>query len=179
MSDTKPPIANIDDVLATPEFSDTNPKRGRFQASFGFIGAALQTEGIGINVTRVPPGQKAWPKHYHFIGHEMFVVLSGAGTLHYGDDAHPIKSRDVIFIRAGTGIPFQLENTGEEELEYLALSTMPPADLFHYVDADKHGFMANGAPLRGAMQDGLPKFSRWVSPDMAVGYWEGEPEAKD
>ena len=177
MTHTDPPIVNIDRILDDPAWSDENPRRGRFEAKLGFIGRALDTEGIGINVTRVPPGQKAWPRHYHYINHEMFIVLSGTGTLHYGEAEHAIGPRDVVFIRAGTGIPFQIENTGETELEYLSLSTMLPADVFRYTDTGKIGVMARGTPLRDFGDENLPKLARFIAGDMSVGYWDGEPDA--
>ena len=178
MTDTPPrPVVNIEDVLADPALSDENPERGAFAARFAFVGRALGTDKIGINLTVVPAGKKAWPKHYHFVNDELFVILAGAGHLHYGDATYPLRPMDVVNIRAGTGIPFQIENTGAGELRYLALSTLIPADVFHYVDADKYGVMAGGAPFRDLADGDLPRFARWIWPGMNVGYWEGEPEA--
>jgi len=175
----KKPVINIEEVLAQPEFCDTNPERGKFQASFGFIGRALETSQIGVNVTIVPPGKAAWPRHFHYINEEMFIVLSGTGTLHYGDDNLPLKPMDIIHIEAGTGIPFQIDNTGEAELRYLALSTLDPADVFVYPDSKKIGIMAKAAPFRDlSANSDLPAFRKWVTTDMSIGYWEDEPDAK-
>lgn len=172
-----PPVRNAEDVLADSAFSDENPERGNFAARFAFIGQALGTDKIGINLTIVPPGKKAWPKHYHFINDELFVVLEGMGVLHFGDADYPLRPLDVINIKAGTGIPFQIENNGSTDLRYLALSTLIPADVFHYTDSDKYGVMANGAPLHPIASAGLGRFARWIWPGMQVGYWEGEAEA--
>lgn len=171
------PVINIDEVLANPDFTDTNPERGKFEARFGFIGRALGTKKLGINITIVPAGKTAWPRHYHFINDEMFIVLEGAGTLHYGDADFPLRPMDVISIEGGTGVPFNIENSGEAELRYLALSSMEPADVFVYPDSDKAGIMALSAPFRDLSGDGLRPFRKWVSMDMSVGYWVGEPEA--
>ena len=168
------PVINIKDVLANPEFTDSNPERGKFQANFGFIGRALGTNKIGINVTIVPPGKAAWPRHFHYNNDEMFLMLEGQGTLHYGDDDFPLKALDVINIAAGTGIPFQIENTGDVELRYLAFSTLDPADVFVYPDSNKIGVMSLAAPLRDlAAQESanLPAFRKWINADMSVGYW--------
>jgi len=174
---TRAPVVNVEDVLADPAFSDETPERGAFAARFAFLGRALATDKIGINLTIVPPGKKAWPKHYHFVNDELFVILEGTGSLHYGAETYPLRAMDVVNIRAGTGIPFQIENTGREELRYLALSTLIPADVFHYVDADKYGVMAGGAPFRNIGSGELSRFARWIWPGMNVGYWEGEQEA--
>ena len=175
------PVVNVDEVLTQSEYTDTNPERGKFQARFGFIGKALGTRKIGINVTVVPAGKAAWPRHYHYNNDEMFLVLEGTGTLHHGEDDYPIKPMDVIHIEAGTGIPFQIENTGTEELRYLALSTLDPADVFVYPDSQKVGIMSLAAPFRdlsGQADGGLEPFRRWISTDMSVGYWDNEPDAK-
>jgi len=172
-----PPIANAEDVLADPEACVVFPERGAFAARLAPVGRVLGTTKIGINMTVVPPGRKAFPRHYHFVNDEAFVILSGTGTLHYGDTDHPLRPLDVVHIAAGTGIPFQIENTGTRELRYLALSSMIPADVFHYVDADKYGVMANGVPFHALDTEGLPRFARWIWPETDVGYWEGETEA--
>ncbi|GAA0777310.1 cupin domain-containing protein [Roseibium denhamense] len=175
---THKPVLNIQDVLAKPEYCDENPERGKFQARFGFIGRALGTEKLGINITIVPAGKAAWPRHFHYINDEMFIVLEGTGTLHYGDEDHPLKPMDIIHIQAGTGIPFQIDNTGETELRYLALSALDEADVFVYPDSNKIGVMAKAAPFRDLSESGdLPAFRKWVSADMTVGYWDGEPDA--
>ena len=175
----RPPVVNIEDVLADPDLTDVNPERGAFAARFAFIGRALGTDKIGVNLTVVPPGKKAWPRHYHFVNDEMFVVLAGTGVLHYGEQDWPLRPLDVVHIRAGTGIPFQIENTGAQEMRYLAFSTMLPADVFHYPDSDKLGVMANRTPFRslGATDD--IRLAQWLWAGSKVGYWEGEPEAGD
>lgn len=169
------PIVNIDAILDDPDHSDTNPRRGSFEARFGLIGRALGTEQIGINVTEVPPLSKAWPRHYHYINDEIFVILSGRGVLHHGERDHPLAPGDVVYIKAGTGIPFQIENDREDApLRYLALSSMQSADLFHYPDSGKYGIMAGGVPLRSVPMPGLDKFTRFIPGDAKAGYWDGE-----
>ena len=177
------PVVNADEVLADPETCVTFPERGAYQARLAPVGQILGTERIGINLTVVPPGKAAFPRHYHYVNDEAFVVRSGSGTLRYGEDLYPLRPMDVIHVPGGTGIPFQIRNTGPEELRYLGLSSLIPADVFHYVDADKIGVMANGAPFNNMngtrITERLPRFARWIWPETNVGYWEGEPEAGD
>lgn len=179
MTDTpRGPVINVVDVLADPDHVIENPERGAFQARLALIGRALGTGQIGINMTVVPPGKRAFPRHYHYVNDEIFVVLSGTGTLHYDEDDYPLKPLDVVSIRAGTGIPFQIDNTGEEEMRYLALSSLIPADVFHYVDSDKLGVMAGAVPFRDlSSEGGLPRMAKWMWRETRVGYWEGEAEA--
>ena len=174
MTEPKAPIVNIATVLDDPALTDTNAPGGGFEARLGFIGKALGTRRLGINVTVVPAGKKAWPRHYHYANDELFVVLEGRGTLHYGDADHPLRAGDVVHIEAGTGIPFQIENTADEELRYLALSTLDHPDVFVYPDSDKIGVMAGGGPMREASDPTKPKLVRFIRADMQVGYWDGE-----
>jgi uncharacterized cupin superfamily protein len=170
------PVANMNDVLADPALTDTNGPRGPFHAELGFVGKALGTRNIGVNVTVVPAGRKAWPRHFHYGNDELFVVLAGRGTLHYGERSGPIGEGDVIAIEAGTGIPFQIENTSDGELRYLAFSTLNHPDVFVYPDSDKIGIMAGGGPMREAAVEGKPKFVRFVPGTAKAGYWDGETE---
>lgn len=169
------PVVNIDKVLETPELTDINGPRGGFHATLGLIGKALGTKNIGVNVTVVQAGKKAWPRHYHFGNDELFVVLAGEGTLHYGDTSTQIHQGDVIAIEAGTGIPFQIDNTSAGELRYLAISTLNHPDIFVYPDSNKIGLMAGGGPMRETAVPGRPKLVRFIHDDMKVGYWDGEP----
>lgn len=174
MTDRPAPVVNIADVLADPGLTDTNRPGTGFDATLGAVGRALGTRKIGATATVVAPGAKAWPRHYHFINDEMFVILSGHGTLHFGEDRHALKSQDVVHIEAGTGIPFQIENTATEALTYVALSTLEQADVFVYPDSGKIGFLAGSGPMRGDTAGKGPRMIRFIREDMKTGYWDGE-----
>ncbi|MEL6548838.1 MAG: cupin domain-containing protein [Pseudomonadota bacterium] len=171
------PIINSSDILEQPDLVSTIDRSGPFEARLGKIALALGGKKIGINVTVVPPQSRAFPRHYHYVNDEAFYIIAGEGTLRYGEDRHPFKEGDVIYIRAGTGIPFQLLNTSDAELRYLALSSMIPADVFYYPDSDKHGIMANGTPFHAMPSDGLDRFAKWVEADHGVGYYHNDPDA--
>jgi len=171
------PVVNIHDILNDPKLVDDRPRRGKFEAKIGMIGRALGSTGVGINVTVVPPRSKAFPRHYHYVNDELFVVLEGAGVLHYGDEDWPLQPLDVVLIEAGTGIPFQIENTSDAELRYLGLSTLLPGDVFHYPDSGKHGVIAGRAPFSAALGGTLSPFVRFFDDTGPKGYFEGEPDA--
>jgi len=44
-----------------------------------------RTRHLGMNLSRVPPGQSACPFHTHQIEDEIFFVLSGRGVFGYGE----------------------------------------------------------------------------------------------
>lgn len=171
------PVVNIHDIANDPDFVLKRDRKGNFEAQLALIGKALGTKSIGINLTVVPAKSKAFPRHYHYHNDEMFIVLEGTGTLHFGDDDYPLKPFDVINIEAGTGIPFQIDNTSDAELRYLALSTLDPTDLFVYPDSNKLGIMAKGAPFRDLSGEGLQRVIKFIPAETEEDYYFREPEA--
>lgn len=173
------PIVNIADIAADPDHLHVRERRGSFEATLALVGKALGTKKIGINLTMVPPRSKAFPRHFHYSNDEMFVVIEGSGVLHYGEDSFPISPMDVINIEAGTGIPFQIENSSNAELKYLALSTLDPTDVFVYPDSNKMGVMANGAPFRDLSAGGLARLTKFIHAEETAGYYDREPDAEE
>ncbi len=169
------PVANIDAVLASDAFSDTTNQGDRFSARFGAVGRALQTKKLGVTVTVVPAGKRAWPRHYHYANDELFIVLEGSGALHYGEKSGPIREGDIVYIEAGTGVPFQIENDSDAELKYLAVDAQIHPDVFVYPDSGKVGFVAGGPPLREGATP-TPKLVRFFADAAKTGYWDGELE---
>jgi len=173
-----PVVRNINTILDDPDHTLVRDRRGKYQATLGLIGKALGTKGIGMNLTVVPPHSAAFPKHYHFVADEAFVILEGHGTLHRGEESEALAPMDVVYVQGGTGIPFQIENTSDAELRYLALSTMEEADVFHYPESGKYGVMARGVPFRDLSDGaGLPRFMRFLPGDVEVDYYHNDPNA--
>lgn len=58
------------------------------------------------------------PRHSHPYEHEVFV-LEGTGTIAEGDQIHPIKKGDVIYVAPDE--VHQFRNTGDQPLRFLCL----------------------------------------------------------
>ena len=78
----------------------------------------------------------------------MFVILTGTGTLRYGEDRFPLREGDVVAAPPGTGKALQIVNDSDSELSYLAISTMEQSEVAEYPDSDKIGVIAGAAPGR-------------------------------
>lgn len=140
-----------------------------FAYSMSQLAAPLGARSIGANVTRVPPRKAAFPFHHHYANEEHFFVLSGHGLLRVGDRMHPVRANDyVVNPPGGADVAHQLVNTGDEDLVYLAISTLQTPEVVGYPDSVKTGVRvaASQAPdARFLVHDAEKPF---------VGYWDGE-----
>ena len=90
---------------------------------------------LGMNLSRVPPGQSACPSHTHQIEDEVFFVLSGRGVFRYGETAWDIGPGDTLSCQAGTGVGHQIANPFDEDLVYLAIGMNDPNEVATYPDS--------------------------------------------
>ena len=81
------------------------------------IGEGDGAPNFAMRQFQVAPGGHT-PKHSHPYEHEVYVV-SGAGTILEGDEAHPLKQGDVVYVAPDEIHQFQ--NEGEEPLVFLCL----------------------------------------------------------
>jgi len=59
-----------------PEFDEVRDADG-FRAKRARIGYQLGTTRIGLSLLEVPPGQAAYPYHFHLAEEEALIALSG------------------------------------------------------------------------------------------------------
>jgi uncharacterized cupin superfamily protein len=168
------PIINLDEVTLEERPAFFQPKgtaRERFASRSGPVGARIGARLLGYNVTVVPPGMRAFPKHAHHANEEMFFILSGSGELRHGDETSPLRAGDFIACPpGGPEVAHQILNTGTEELRYLAVSTMIYPEAVEYPDSGKVGVMS-----RQTRPDGTLRVLRHITREGdAVDYWDGE-----
>lgn len=92
---------------------------------------------LGVNHIRLPPGRVVCPFHRHQREDEVFYILSGVGTLRYGDSVKPLGKGDCVSCPAGTDNAHQIANTGTEDLVYLAIGNHDPQEVCDYPDSGK------------------------------------------
>jgi uncharacterized cupin superfamily protein len=118
------------------------------------------------------PGKRAFPRHNHRVNEELFVILDGTGELVVGDARWPVRKGDVIACApGGPQTAHQLINTStEQELKFLAISTLETPDIVEYPDSGKLGYYG-----RFTGGDGKPELVVGLCrPAEGVRYWEGE-----
>jgi uncharacterized cupin superfamily protein len=124
---------------------------------------------IGCGYDEVPPGKRSCPYHFHYAQEEVFVILSGEGTLRVAGEHVPVRAGDVIRILPGPAYPHQLLNTSDAMLTYLSLSTREYPEICEYPDSQKYGAFA--APADGPLLHG----GRMHRAKDDLDYWDGEP----
>lgn len=163
------PVLNIDDL---EDFMDVSHGE-RFAARLASIGPRLGARKLGYNVTVVPPGKRAFPKHNHHVLEEMFYVIDGTGEVRVGDAVHPLRPGDVVACPpGGPESAHQIVNTSDSaELRFLAVSTAETPDIVEYPDSGKFGVRE----VTGRDANGMPTGFRFIGRvEDGRDYWEGE-----
>jgi uncharacterized cupin superfamily protein len=164
------PVINLADVPLEPHPRPCPaPLAERFDARFGRIGPRIGARQLGYNLTVLPPGRRAFPRHNHRVNEEMFLILEGTGELHVGADTFPLRAGDVVACPAGgTDTAHQIANTGTTDMRYLAVSTMRYPEICDYPDSGKFGVALIPEDPEGEA------FRHLARPDTGLDYWDGE-----
>lgn len=144
----------------------------RYDARIGAISGRIGAQKLGYNLTVLPPGKSAFPRHSHRVNEEMFLILEGEGEIRIGDTRHGVKSGDVIACPpGGPETAHQITNTSDAELKFLAVSTRLSPEIAEYPDSGKIGVYAEFAHNAGGQTQGMRFLTRAGE---SVDYWEGE-----
>ena len=150
-------VVNIDD-LALKRFAQGDT----YECNAARMGPLLGAKDLGYSYDVVPPGKRACPFHSHRGEEEMFFIVKGTGTLRYGSETRRIRAGDVICCPTGGPVTaHQIVNDSTEDLAYLSVSTMLPAEVCEYPDSGKIGAFGGGVRHMTRATDG-------------VDYWLGE-----
>lgn len=148
-----------------PTFEDGERPEG-FRARRARIGYELGTELIGCSLWELPPGEAAYPYHFHYADEELVIVLRGRPSLRTPDGVRELETGEALRFALGEEGAHQLLNRTDETVAFLAVSSHGRPDVVVYPDADKIG-VGERLP-RG---DGLRAYFRRGD---GVGYWDGE-----
>jgi len=150
-------VVNLDD-LELAHFT----RGDAFECRSVRIGPVLGAKDLGYSYDVVPPGKRSCPFHSHRGEEEMFFIVKGSGTLRYGSETRRIRAGDVICCpTGGPETAHQIVNDSTEDLAYLSVSTMLPAEICEYPDSGKIGAFGGGVRHLTRASDG-------------VDYWTGE-----
>ena len=150
-------VVNLDELKLEP-FA----KGDSFESTAVRIGPLVGAKDLGYSYDVVPPGKRSCPFHSHRAEEEMFFIVKGTGTLRYGNESRKIRAGDVICCpTGGPETAHQIVNDSGEDLAYLSVSTMMPAEVCEYPDSGKIG--AYGKDMR-----------HMTKKEHHLDYWTGE-----
>lgn len=157
-------IKNISDIECKP-FPFPMPEEVKVKyegATMGQISSLIGAQKLGYNVTKIPPGKRAFPIHNHHVNEEMFFILEGEGQVRIGNEIFSIKRGDVIACPpGGKELAHQIVNNSSDELVYLSVSTKLSPEIAEYPDSGKFGVLSSDMRFLGKL-------------DQSLGYWDGE-----
>ena len=151
--------------IEEPDFELRDGPPG-FRAKRARIGYELGSELIGASLWELPPGEAAYPYHYHLAEEEMLVVLLGRPSVRTDDEWRELTPGDVVSFPRGREGAHQVANWSDVTARFLAVSTSGTPDLVVYPDSGKLG-----ACERLPDRAGLLEIFRMAD---AVDYHDGE-----
>ena len=147
--------------IENPDFDAPRDREG-FRARRAAIGRQAGAVKLGATIWELPPGEAAYPYHFHVGVEEMLVVLSGTPTLRAPAGERKVAQGEVLVFLSGEDGAHQLFNRSGETVWFLALSTGDALDIVVYPDSDKVACYERG---------GLRELHFRAN---AVDYWDGE-----
>lgn len=148
-----------------PAFDEPREHDG-FRALRARVGRQAGSERLGLSLWELPPGQAAYPYHFHYTEEELVVVLAGRPSLRTGERWRELAEGEVVAFPRGETGGHQLVNRTGEAVRFLALSTSGDPDVVCYPDSGKLGAFER-LPAGGGLR---AMFRR----SDAVDYYEGE-----
>ena len=148
-----------------PDFDEPREHAG-FDTRRARIGRQVETERLGASVFEIPPGQAAYPYHFHLAEEELLILLRGTLALRTPAGWGEMGEGEVFSFRVGEAGAHQVLNQGEVPALLLAISTQSGPDVVIYADSNKLGAFER-RPEGGGLYEVYRR-------EDAVGYWERE-----
>ena len=95
-----------------------------------------------LALIRIPKGKALCPYHSHSAESELYLVVSGKGSIRDKEGTTMVTAGDAFFF--GPGEAHQLTNAGEEDFVYYVIADNPRGDACYYPDSGKFAVMREG-----------------------------------
>jgi uncharacterized cupin superfamily protein len=95
-----------------------------------------------LALVRIPKGKSLCPYHSHSTESELYLVVSGRGSIRDKDGSTIVEPGDAFFF--GPGEAHQLTNAGDEDFVYYVIADNPRGDSCHYPDSGKFAVSKEG-----------------------------------
>ena len=138
--------------LKEVEWVDRESPKGKFGRRMKSISVALGRDPESLDLAKrhpfdlalvsVPKGKLYCPYHSHSSESEMYLVVSGKGSVRDKDGSTIVEAGDAFFF--GPGEAHQLSNAGEEDFVYYVIADNPVGDSCFYPDSGKFAVWKEG-----------------------------------
>jgi uncharacterized cupin superfamily protein len=145
------------------EAADQEQPEG-FRHLRAFVGRALGSDLTGCSLYELPPGERAWPYHWHANNEEWLLVVTGTPTLRTPVCERELAAGDVVAFPEGEAGAHDVSNRSGQPVRVAIFSTMRHGASV-YPDSDKLGAGPGGD-------------RRYFPRSAAVDYWHGEKLAE-
>ena len=118
---------------------------GKYAVSFKGISEALGREPSSLDLwkrhpfdlewNRVPSGKANFPYHAHSAQSELYLVVSGKGSVRHKDGITEVAPGDAFIF--GPDEAHQLSNPGQEDLIYYVIADNPIGESSYFPDSGK------------------------------------------
>ena len=95
-----------------------------------------------LALIRIPKGKALCPYHSHSAESELYLVMSGKGSIRDKEGTTIVTAGDAFFF--GPGEAHQLTNASEEDFVYYVIADNPRGDACYYPDSGKFAVMKEG-----------------------------------
>jgi uncharacterized cupin superfamily protein len=114
--------------LGDPDFDEHREHPG-FRCRRARLGRQVGAERVGLSLWEIPPGEAAYPYHYHLGEEELIVVLSGQPSLRTPAGWREVPEGEILSFLVGEVGAHQLVNRTERPVRLLAFSTSGAPDI--------------------------------------------------
>jgi uncharacterized cupin superfamily protein len=139
-------VTNINEPL----FDEPREHPG-FECRRARVSRQAGSERLGLSLWELPPGEAAYPYHYHLTEEELVLVLDGAPSLRTPAGWRELQQGEVVAFVRGEHGGHQLANRTQATVRFLSFSTSGEPDIVIYPDSGKLGAyerLAQGGGLR-------------------------------
>jgi uncharacterized cupin superfamily protein len=153
--------------LFEPDFEESSEQPG-----FSWKRAALARqaggERLGASLFSLPPGEAAFPLHYHLGNEELLVVIDGAPSLRTTEGERVLDRGEVVSFPRGEAGTHQIVNRSDSEARVLLVSEMNAPEVVVRPESGKLSALGRPPGDRG---EGIHRvfYERDEAP-----FWEGE-----
>jgi uncharacterized cupin superfamily protein len=131
-------------IAHVPVTGDESP-RGKYASNIQEISVALghqprsldlaQRHPFDLALVHIPPGKSLCPYHCHGAESELYLVISGRGSVRDQDGTTEVGAGDAFIFMPGEA--HQLSNPGSEDFAYYVIADNPRLDSCYFPDSGK------------------------------------------